>query len=105
MSATKHTPGPWVVEGKSWEGYASLSVKAGGRGVCAISSNIKRPGAESAANARLIAFAPVMFEALQTIANSQEHDLVGGRLTVVCDFETLRLVAEEVVRSIEEAQS
>ena len=70
----QHTPGPWTVDGQHYDYYASFSVKAGGRGVCAISSNIKRPGAESAANARLIAAAPDLLAALQAMVDAyQQH--------------------------------
>ena len=62
---TQHTPAPWTVDGYHSDHYASFSVKAGGRGVCAISSNIKRPGTESAANASLIAAAPDLLAALR----------------------------------------
>lgn len=69
----QHTPGPWTVDGQHYDYYASFSVKAGGRGVCAISSNIKRPGAESAANARLIAAAPDLLAALQDLLNATDE--------------------------------
>ena len=51
-------------------------------------------GAENhAANARLIAAAPDMLRALQTIADSEQFD--GG--SFVCDFETLQNVARAAI--------
>lgn len=60
----KHTPGPWVLNGGYHPAYASISISAGKRGICAIASSIKRPGEESMANARLITAAPEMLELL-----------------------------------------
>jgi hypothetical protein len=68
----KHAPAPWNVTGYAGENHASFSIKAGdGRGVCAIASNIKRPGVVSAANARLIAAAPELLEALCKIVRAE----------------------------------
>ncbi len=73
----QHTPAPWTADGYHNEYYASISVKAGGRGVCAISSAIKRPGAESAANARLIAAAPDLLAALEELLPAAARSIQG----------------------------
>lgn len=62
----KHTPGPWhVVEGKLTK--SALEVHANSRAICEL---WRRGNAKTElANARLIAAAPEMLEALQMIAN------------------------------------
>lgn len=52
MKQTKHTPGPWVINGGEW-------VDAENNSVCRIVSNIP-------ANAALISAAPEMLEALES---------------------------------------
>ena len=67
---SRHTPGPWAagtahrcyVEG----GMVSFRVTGpDGRSVCAASSNGKRDPHEIAANARLVAMAPELLDALE----------------------------------------
>lgn len=63
---TKHTPGPWhVVEGKLTK--SSLEVHANSRAICELWRSWDSE--TELANARLIAAAPEMLEALQMIAN------------------------------------
>lgn len=63
---TKHTPGPWhVVEGKLSK--SALEVHADSRAICEL---WRRGNAKTElANARLIAAAPEMLEALRLIEN------------------------------------
>jgi hypothetical protein len=85
MSPNKHTPGPWVVKGRLVEAPSRLDLgvaqaiagmTAGSRGA----SQITVPEAE--ANARLIAAAPDMLEALKTIGA-----LLAGRPKTIKDDE------------------
>ena len=60
-----HTPGPWLVEGRTVyalndDGYNRFS---------ALVQDAHTPGDELEANARLIAAAPELLEALEDIAN------------------------------------
>ena len=71
MSATKHTPGPWV------EKYGTLYGSNGEKVVC--SSNGLAFGSvnswpDAAANARLIAAAPELLEALQAIISDMDSE-------------------------------
>jgi hypothetical protein len=73
-----HTPGPWRSHGEAvWSTHESVSgpVTKGTRTnhVCAVSSRLKMPEAERAANARLIASAPDLLAALQSLVNICTH--------------------------------
>ena len=75
---SKHTPGPWTPE--FGEAYRVRSQQDGGQ--IAIMMNLKgqfglagrRSGDEVAANARLIAAAPDLLEALEKIAQINPYD-------------------------------
>lgn len=62
----EHTKGPWAVE-QPWNGFSAIRDAAGKLifGLAAGSHDEKRSDAECDANARLIAAAPEMFEALK----------------------------------------
>jgi hypothetical protein len=87
---TKHTPGPWEVDLGKWcaltndavgeepaklrvlTGFGGLAVKRGGtvpRGdryrICGVGTGRRQPDADDMANARLIAAAPDLLEALE----------------------------------------
>lgn len=68
----KPTPGPWQIrEPADTDPYDDISIKAGARTVCRIwqEGRLGSPvNAEQWANARLIAAAPAMLEALQNIS-------------------------------------
>jgi len=57
MSQAKHTPGPWTATGRS------VNAEASDRNICVV-----RFAGDAAANARLIAAAPAMLEALKVAA-------------------------------------
>lgn len=67
--STPHTPGPWTNHGEAvWSTHESVSgtVTKGARTnhVCAVSTRLKMPDAERRANARLIAAAPQLLDAI-----------------------------------------
>lgn len=95
MAAQKHTPGPWTIR---TEKRTRLVCDAHGNQIAAIRP-VKRYGVEGddAANARLIAAAPEMYEALRIIADSEEFN--GDAF--VCDFETLQGVARSAIAKAE----
>lgn len=65
----KHTPGPWVKNGINW--YGSNGEKVVISNGPAYGSKIHFPSAE--ANTRLIAAAPELLEALETLAEHFEY--------------------------------
>jgi hypothetical protein len=76
-SGYAHTPGPWSVEppyttgGVCFEGYAPISAETWGA-LAKVAVEVDRePSAEGEANARLIAAAPAMLEAL--LAQEDRH--------------------------------
>jgi hypothetical protein len=74
MSAAKHTPGPWAACGDYPYGMTTVCDYRGGKGpytpVAICGQGIDRPQDERDANARLIAAAPELLAALETVANS-----------------------------------
>lgn len=70
MTQSKHTPGPWEVDDASGEGAVGVFDENGQR-ICYMSEEAMAPDGlrsrgEDEANARLIAAAPKMLEALRT---------------------------------------
>ena len=70
---TAHTPGPWFVDG--------LIVTAREKGSIGFAYGPSMPeksavGRESLANARLIASAPELLDALKLAVNQNEHDML-----------------------------
>ena len=61
MSNTKHTPGPWYEYDMGWSGQTAIAVKH------ANSNFLIVPAMNKGANARLIAAAPRMFDALKDV--------------------------------------
>ena len=74
MSAGKHTPGPWRAVIPSW-GLPKV-VDASGREVAHHIANIERDGRTAGLNARLIAAAPDLAQALaDLLADAEEMNL------------------------------
>ena len=73
MSA-QHTPGPWKLE---TEGHGHLVNGADGRTVVYLHRSGVRNRAEIEANARLVAAAPELLEALHAARNALEHAACG----------------------------
>jgi hypothetical protein len=74
---SKHTPGPWVI--RTAATYRSQIEAINGKGRADVVARITTPkgGAEASdANARLIAAAPDMLEALEAIAPMLPHGAV-----------------------------
>lgn len=83
MSETKHTPGPWSVTGKQFSGSVRVSAGSGSdlNGLVAIcdAGDYARSKVEGAANARLIAAAPELLEALVwMVANDDTNEADEG---------------------------
>lgn len=83
-----HTPGPWTA--RETDNHMHTLHDARGHHFCNL-RNMRRD--TSADDARLIAAAPDLLRALQTIADSEPFD---GE-SFVCDFETLRGVARAAI--------
>lgn len=98
---TKHTPGPWTLEDR---GYKFVVSKPGKgyitRDVCRMDASTMS-AFDQDANARLIAAAPDLLEALRHIAN---HDLRGADL-VICGHIAHGLVgrARDAIKAAEDA--
>lgn len=79
MSETKHTPGPWKWTRQyrdSLGAHAFSLVDAGGYGILSCDGEANSPqmlGGRGEANARLIAAAPDLLEALEAICEMQER--------------------------------
>ena len=84
---TNHTPGPWAFIESNDARIPDRITSATGSPVASGSIGINRH------DARLIAAAPDLLRALQTIADSEPFD---GE-SFVCDFETLRGVARAAI--------
>lgn len=71
MANNKHTPGPWHV-GKDHEAGISKGYFVGGGGC--VRANMVGPAGNQEANARLIAAAPDILEALRQMVANAEAD-------------------------------
>ena len=85
---TQHTPGPWLVNEISDESFHSFQVLAKRQEIALVEnqfSSVKYD--ELSANARLIAAAPAMLEALElaeaTVVRLERHNSAAGTLHVV----------------------
>lgn len=87
---TKHTPGPWDVD------YHTTSILPYKYTI----SSIQETGSEAEANARLIAAAPELLEALQIIANALSPNSlpVNG---MMASYDHALMVREEADRAFE----
>lgn len=72
--SSKHTPGPWAYQEDS-DAYTHIVRGPGNRFICQLAQTTS---AEIEANARLIAAAPEMFEALDTIGGLSRALRQGG---------------------------
>lgn len=102
-----HTPAPWLYECKPGraDGFVFSESQPEGFNICTIEPDVRIThddrrrsddwvfSEQRAADARLIAAAPDLLAALQTIVNSEEYH---GE-TVVCDFQTLQTVARAAI--------
>ena len=83
MSESKHTPGPWVV----WRDYNVINIEHRLVAACGGSTdsrNQERAHNENIANARLIAAAPDMLEALQGLLSSDGRFVYGTQDRIEC---------------------
>lgn len=64
MTTTKHTPGPWIVDENNATIFANDSRWEDPTAICKVDT---LPGEETDANARLIAAAPELLEALESL--------------------------------------
>ena len=74
MNKSMHTPGPWIVT----EHSAGMICVAGPdhKDLCAVGYN-RTEGRNDVANANLIAAAPAMYEALETVPLPKHNEAVG----------------------------
>jgi hypothetical protein len=83
----QHTPGPWAAE--CWSCHAPTTVLAQPRGQTRVIAECAGPDSldEDTANARLIAAAPELLEALRAFRNAAVswHNFHHGSSTVQCD--------------------
>lgn len=77
MEQAKHTRGPWIIEID--EGYCTALVSEEGDIICQFDQD------PSKANARLIAAAPDLLEALQEMWDAHEHNTSGSGSKLVLD--------------------
>ena len=79
---SKHTPGPWTTdEADHDEPYQDIRIQAGKRGICRVwidDAPVHDYNAEQRANARLIAAAPDLLEALKALLNAESGYEWGG---------------------------
>ena len=90
---SKHTPGPWRVVGPYVSIDFAVVCKYCDNGVGPVQWVASPADPVALANARLIAAAPDLLVALQSIADSEEYD--GD--SFVCDFATLQGVARAAI--------
>lgn len=70
MTQTQHTPGPW----QYWPSIGQVNRPGDPNQICNIPPNgDKKPADENDANARLIAAAPELLEALEMVVNIATH--------------------------------
>lgn len=80
---SKHTEGPWTVEERGELGYVIKS--AGGLGSMTLAKIPWRAGRDGA-NARIMAAAPQMFEALSALMEAHRQVVHGERSHVPADL-------------------
>jgi hypothetical protein len=102
---TKHTPGPWYVSSKNQIASEAESVKHGGTIAYVDDVSAHFTDDESAANARLIAAAPELLEALKERSAIAEAALTAAHAGVV-DLDRIFACAESILgRAIHRATS
>jgi hypothetical protein len=72
MSNTKHTPGPWIIDRDGFNDPGALDGGDNLRRVLRWDAFARRHTDEAEANARLIAAAPELLDALQVMAKTFE---------------------------------
>jgi hypothetical protein len=82
MSKTNHTPAPWNVQDNTAEPYGQLTVDSAAHGAVAICYTMEKgetvAPAECIQNARLIAAAPMLLEALRELEQAVTDEGVRG---------------------------
>ena len=80
---TQHTPGPWSTDlPEHEEPYQDIRIQAGTRGICRVwmdDAPVHDYNAEQLANARLIAAAPELLEALKAFDELIAFQYTGSR--------------------------
>jgi hypothetical protein len=69
MSTSKHTPGPWIASEFDAEGHFTITNETRSTAIC-YGAGFYGDNDPSQANARLIASAPVLVEALQKLRDA-----------------------------------
>lgn len=85
---TKHTPGPWVVAEDVFNDRPEIRDRDG-RLIAVVMAHYPMSATTQSANARLIAAAPELLEALKWL-NAEFDDDFGGVLFTRNDFERVR---------------
>ena len=89
MTATKHTPGPWRYEGAEVWATAPMRFNLTTAGTPMIATLCKHEDADGGfpveANARLIAAAPELLEALEEMVKAGEFEDWDGRCDCIAD--------------------
>lgn len=91
MKNQSHTLGPWVIQGETTLHILSKA-SAKGRRVCAIQPN---PQSEDLANANLIAAAPEMLEALESLLSRVENLDADARAACLKQIDTAKSVLQK----------
>jgi len=78
MKTIQHTPGPWSVAGESCNDHEAYVIEAGGRTICWTASSLDDAGievitAEDDANADLLAAAPDLLSALESLLEDHKR--------------------------------
>jgi hypothetical protein len=78
MKTIQHTPGPWAVAGESYNDHEAYVIEAGGRTICWTASSLDDAGievitAEDDANADLLAAAPDLLSALESLLEDHKR--------------------------------
>ncbi len=86
----KHTPGPWSTdEAEHDEPYQDINIRAGSRPICRVwkdDAPVRDYNAEQDADAKLIAAAPDLLEALEDLLQTMEqHEQLAGGACIYGD--------------------
>lgn len=89
MSGAKHTPGPWATdEADHTEPYQDITIRAGRRSICRVwidDAPVHDYNNEQRVNARLIAAAPELLEALKRLTTAIDHATELHRFSTLWD--------------------
>lgn len=97
METTKHTPGPWTFtaygEGRPTPEFDVVYIESDGKPIAKIDTDFRRQS-EARANAKLIAAAPDLFEALEKLAFVDPKDREASKAALKKAFEAIRKATE-----------